>query len=804
MLTQNISEEMTLTLSKDTVLNDYRLVCESRQVSLLGRKEVFMGRAKFGIFGDGKELAQIAMAHAFQLGDWRSGYYRDQTFMFAIAEMTYEQYFAQLYAHPDLAADPASAGRMMNSHFVTRSHNEDGSWKNLAQMYNSAADLSPTAGQIPRLVGLGYASKLYRQNPDLQAFTQFSNNGNEIAFGTIGNASTSEGLFLESMNAIGVLQIPVIMSVWDDEYGISVPQKYHTVKESISKALAGYQRSEEDPLGFEIFTVKAWDYIALLETYRQAAEICRREHVPVLIHVTEVTQQQGHSTSGSHERYKSKERLEWEKDFDCNKKFKEWILANGYATEDELHEIEEKARKTANQAKVNAWKAYTDLIKSDYDIALQLLKEAEQTSAAQATLHNLHEELQKTIDPMKNDSIRVVKKALRALRYEDLPAKGLMQDWLKKVIGKSYDEFNSHLYNETPDSALKVPEVKAIYDQNPKIVDGREVVQACFDAMFAHNPLVFAIGEDVGKIGDVNQGFAGLQDKYGELRITDTGIRETTIIGQGVGAALRGLRPIVEIQYLDYIFYALQTMTDDLACLHYRTKGGQKSPLIIRTRGHRLEGIWHSGSPIGTLLHCLRGIHLLVPRNMTQAAGFYNTLLQAQEPALVIECLNGYRLKEPLPSNVGEFTVPLGVPEILREGKDVSILTYGSMCRIVMDAANQLAEVGIQCEVIDAQTLIPFDLEHQIVKSIQKTNRVIFADEDVSGGATAYMMQKVLEEQNAYRWLDSKPLTISAQDHRPAYGSDGDYFSKPNVETVFDTVYQMMCEADPENFPKIY
>ncbi|MCU0444508.1 MAG: thiamine pyrophosphate-dependent enzyme [Microscillaceae bacterium] len=804
MLAQNISEEMTLTLSKESVLKDYRLVCESRQVSLLGRKEVFMGRAKFGIFGDGKELAQIAMAHAFQWGDWRSGYYRDQTFMFAIGELSYQQYFAQLYAHPDLAADPASAGRMMNSHFVTRSHHEDGSWKDLTQMYNSAADLSPTAGQIPRVVGLGYASKLYRQNPDLQAFTQFSNNGNEIAFGTIGNASTSEGLFLEAMNAIGVLQIPVIMSVWDDEYGISVPQKYHTVKESISKALAGYQRTEADPQGFEIFVVRAWDYTALLDTYLKAAEVCRREHVPVLIHVTEVTQQQGHSTSGSHERYKSKERLEWEKEYDCNKKFGEWILANGYATEDELQEIEEKARKTATQAKVEAWKAYTDLIKADYEEALRLLKEAEQSGVEQALIHNLLEELQKTIDPMKHDSVRVIKKALRVLRHESLPVKTQMQNWLARVMDKSKDEFNSHLYNETPDSALNVPEVKAIYDAHSKVVDGREVVQACFDAMFARNPLVFAIGEDVGKIGDVNQGFAGLQDKYGELRVTDTSIRETTIIGQGVGAALRGLRPIVEIQYLDYIFYALQTMTDDLACLHYRTKGGQKAPLIIRTRGHRLEGIWHSGSPMGTLLHCLRGIHILVPRNMTQAAGFYNTLLQAQEPALVIECLNGYRLKEPLPANVGEFTVPLGVPEVLREGKDVTILTYGSMCRIVMDAANQLAEVGIQCEVIDAQTLIPFDLGHQIVKSIQKTNRIIFADEDVSGGATAYMMQKVLEEQNAYRWLDSKPLTISAQDHRPAYGSDGDYFSKPNIETVFDTVYQMMQEADPDSFPKIY
>lgn len=802
MLSSNLTAEITLT--KESVLNDYRLVWESRQISLLGRKEVFMGKAKFGIFGDGKELAQVAMASVFQKGDWRSGYYRDQTFMFAIGEMSYQEYFAQLYAHTDLKADPASAGRMMNSHFVTRSIREDGTWKNLAEMYNSSADLSPTAGQMPRLVGLGYASKLFRENPDLQHLTQLSKNGNEVSFGTIGNASTSEGLYWETMNAIGVLQIPVIVSIWDDEYGISVPQKYHTVKESISKAMAGFQRTESEPQAFEIFVVRAWDYPALLETYQKAAHFSRTEHVPCIIHVTEVTQQQGHSTSGSHERYKSKERLQWEKEYDCNKKFREWILANGFASEDELDEIEDKAKKTSNQAKNQAWKAYTDSLKKDYELAVSMIEQALQESQEKKTLQVIKDELQKAINPMKGDMVKAIKKAIRAIRFENLPVKAKMQAWLSDFNQRAIDEFNSFLYSPFADSVLNIPEVPPIYDEHSKVVDGREVLQACFDELLKRDPRVFAIGEDVGKIGDVNQGFAGLQDKYGELRVTDTSIRETTIIGQGVGAALRGLRPIAEIQYLDYIYYALQTLSDDLACLLYRTKGGQKAPLIIRTRGHRLEGIWHSGSPMGMLLHSLRGILILVPRNMTQAAGFYNTLMQADEPALMIECLNGYRLKEKLPTNVGEFTIPLGKPEVLREGSDVTIVTYGSMCRIVMDAAQQLFEIGINCEVIDIQTLIPFDLSHSIVESIKKTNRVIFADEDVSGGATAYMMQKVLEEQDAYRWLDSKPLTICAQDHRPAYGSDGDYFSKPNVETVFDTVYGLMQEVDPNTYPNLY
>lgn len=803
MLTNQLSGIDTLT--KEEVLQDFKLLCESRHVSLIGRKEVFMGRAKFGIFGDGKELAQIAMAKVFKNGDFRSGYYRDQTFMFAIGELTHAQFFAQLYAHTDLEADPASAGRMMNAHFVTRSLDEQGNWKNLMEIKNSSADISPTAGQMPRLLGLAYASKLYREIPELATQTQFSNQGNEIAFGTIGNASTSEGLFFETMNAAGVLQVPMLVSVWDDEYGISVPQKYHTTKESISKALAGLQRDENEP-GFEIIIARAWHYEELLDAYHQAEKICREEHVPVLLHIVEVTQQQGHSTSGSHERYKSKERLAWEKEFDCLLKMREWILENNFASEEELDAIEKTAKRTASQAKNNAWKAYSNSIKTDYNEALALLQEASNQvdSALKAPLNDLHEELQKTIDPIKSDSMRALHKSLRVLRNQNVDARPKILALLHKMKQDAQEDYSAYLYSESADSALKIREVKATYNPDSKVVDGREVLQACFDALLDRDPRIFAIGEDVGKIGDVNQAFAGLQAKYGELRVTDTGIREATIIGQGIGTALRGLRPITEIQYLDYIYYAIQTLSDDLACLQYRTRGGQKAPLIVRTRGHRLEGIWHSGSPIQLLLGGLRGMYLLVPRNMTQAAGFYNTLMQSDDTALIIECLNGYRLKETIPANIGEFTVPLGVPEVIRPGKDVTIVTYGSMCRIVMEAALQLEEVGINCEVIDVQTLLPFDRHHLIVESIKKTNRVIFADEDVSGGATAFMMQKVLEEQDAYRWLDAKPTTISAKDHRPAYGSDGDYFSKPNVEEIFDTAYEMMREANPQSFPSLY
>ncbi len=785
------------------ILNDYRLVCESREASLLGRKEVFMGKAKFGIFGDGKELPQIAMAKAFMKGDFRSGYYRDQTFMFAIGELTLQQYFSQLYAHTDIDADPASAGRLMNGHFATRMLDQEGQSKHFTELYNSTADISPTAGQMPRLVGLAYASKLFRQNKDLRSFTEFSINGNEVAFGTIGNASTSEGLFFEAMNAIGVLQVPVVMSVWDDDYGISVPQEYHTTKSSISKALAGLQRTAEEA-GFEIYTVKAWDYQGLIQTYEKAVELSRKHHVPTFIHVEEVTQPQGHSTSGSHERYKGEERLEWERDNDCNKKFREWLLLEGIASEDELDKIEKEAKTTAKEAKNAAWRAFNESIKVEEKEAVDLLKKLASESNHSQVINTIINDLNTTVNAIRSDSVRSVKKALRVVRKEKGDSKRALVQWLDKLVESNYIRFNSHLYSESSLSALKVAEIPANYNDASKLYDGREILQACFDAAFSREPLVIAFGEDVGKIGDVNQAFAGMQEKYGELRITDTGIREVTIIGQGVGAALRGLRPIAEIQYLDYLVYALQTLTDDLATLQYRTKGGQKAPLIIRTRGHRLEGVWHSGSPIGMLLHSLRGIYILVPRNMTQAAGFYNTMLKSDDPALIIECLNGYRLKEKMPENIGEFTVPLGKSEVIRAGEDVTIVTYGSMCRVVMDAATELQKIGVSCEVIDVQSLLPFDINHSIVESLKKTNRVVFADEDVPGGASAFMLQKVLEEQNGYRYLDSKPITITAKEHRPAYASDGDYFSKPNTEEIYDRIYAMMAESDPAEFPNLY
>ncbi|WP_020527435.1 alpha-ketoacid dehydrogenase subunit alpha/beta [Flexithrix dorotheae] len=792
------------TLTKEEILNDYRIVSESRQASLIGRKEVFMGKAKFGIFGDGKELAQIAMAKVFKPGDWRSGYYRDQTFMFAIEGSTIQQFFAQLYAHTDLSLEPFSGGRSMNAHFATRSLDESGNWNDQMVMKNTTSDISPTAGQMPRLVGLAYASKLFRENKELASLTKFSKNGNEVAFGTIGNASCAEGLFLEAINAAGVLQIPMLTSVWDDHYGISVSNKYQITKENISEVLEGFQRTGNKK-GIEIFSVNGWDYEALCQTYKMADEICRKEHVPVLVHVKEMTQPQGHSTSGSHERYKSKERLNWEREYDCNKKFKEWILENGFGTKEELKEIESKALATVRKARQAAWDDFLKDVRKDHNKVVQILIETNKKVAANNKLREIRKELEKTLNPIRSDAVKAARKALRVLRYENKALKQDLLDWLANVEKENYERFNSHLYNESASSALKVKEIKPEYDEtSSEIVDGREVVQAAFDAILKRDPRVFAIGEDVGKIGDVNQGFAGLQEKHGELRVTDTGIREPSIIGQGVGAALRGLRPIVEIQYLDYIYYALQTITDDLACLQYRTKGGQVAPLIIRTRGHRLEGIWHSGSPMSTLLGSMRGIYILVPRNMTKAAGFYNTMLQSDDPALIIECLNGYRLKEKLPSNIGEFTVPLGIPEVIRWGEDVTVVTYGSMCRVVMEAAEQLFEMGINCEVIDVQSLLPFDVNHKILESVKKTNRVVFADEDVTGGATGFMMQKVIDEQNAYQWLDSKPVCISGKDHRPAYSSDGDYFSKPNVEEVFDKVYALMNEADPARFPELY
>ncbi|SFH15707.1 thiamine pyrophosphate-dependent enzyme [Pontibacter chinhatensis] len=791
-------------LTSEEILNDYRIAWESRQASLTGRKEVFMGKAKFGIFGDGKELAQLAMAKFFRNGDFRSGYYRDQTFMFAVGELTLQQYFAQLYAHTDVEAEPSTAGRAMNGHFGTRSLDDEGNWKNLMEQKNSSADISPTAAQMPRLLGLAYASKLYRQNPALQGMTNFSVNGNEVAFGTIGNASTSEGMFFEAVNAAGVLQVPMLVSVWDDGYGISVPAEYQTTKGSISEILAGFQRNAEGEQGYEIFKVKGWDYLALCETYEAAVRVCREQHVPVLVHVEEMTQPQGHSTSGSHERYKSKERLDWEAEYDCIKKMREWILESEIASEEQLAQIEAEAKEAVKVARSDAWNDFANDIQKDHDEALRLLDGLANASEHITQIATITEELRKTLNPIRSDAVRAVRKALRYVRDERNQAKRELVEWLEQVQGENAERYNSYLYSQSEESALLVEEVKPEFDENSPVVDGREVLQACFDAILSRDPRVFAIGEDVGFIGDVNQAFAGLQEKHGELRVTDTGIRECTIVGQGIGAALRGLRPITEIQYLDYLLYAIQILSDDVACLQYRTKGGQKAPLIVRTRGHRLEGIWHSGSPIGMILHSIRGMHVLVPRNMTQAAGFYNTLLKSDEPALVIECLNGYRLKERIPNNIGEFTVPLGKPEILREGTDITIVTYGSMCRIVMEAARQLEEFGISAEVIDVQTLLPFDVDHMITDSIRKTNRVLFADEDVPGGATAFMMQQVVDEQGAWRWLDSKPQCLSAHAHRPPYGSDGDYFSKPNTEDVFEAVYEILHEADSKTYPAIY
>lgn len=782
------------------ILADYRLACESREASLLGRKEVFMGKAKFGIFGDGKEVAQIAMAKVFRKGDHRAGYYRDQTFMLAIGEMTLHHYFAQLYAHTDVEADPASAGRLMNGHFATRMLDEKGELKNIAQLKNSSADISPTAAQMPRLVGLAYASKLFRNNPSLHTYTDLSNQGNEIAFGTIGNASTSEGMFFEAINAAGVLQVPMLISVWDDEYGISVPKEYQTTKGSISKILAGFQRNK-DGKGYEIITARGWNYEELCSAYDKAEKICREEHVPVLVHVVEMTQPQGHSTSGSHERYKSKERLAWETEFDCIRKMREWIINQNISSANELDDLEKAAKATAKKIKDQSWKRFNEGIQRDQQELVILL---EQAVAQYSELKNILDVLNKTINPLRYDAIKAAKAALRFLIGKECNVKDRLIEWVKRTAIENEDRYSSHLHSQSEWSALNVSAIAPIYSDNAMLVDGREVLRACFAEALQRDPRVLAFGEDVGRIGDVNQGFAGLQEKFGELRVTDTGIRECTIVGQGIGLALRGLRPIAEVQYLDYLLYAIQILSDDLANLQYRTKGGQKAPLIVRTRGHRLEGVWHAGSPMGMILHSLRGIFVLVPRNMVQAAGFYNTLLKSDDPALIIECLNGYRLKEKLPDNIGEFTVPLGVPEILKEGNDVTIVTYGSMCRVVMDGVAELEEKGISCEVIDVQTLLPFDRHHIIVESLKKTNRIVFADEDVPGGATAFMMQQVLEVQKGYQFLDSKPLTITGKEHRPAYGSDGDYFSKPNPEEIFDQIYALMRETSPERFPEVY
>ncbi|ABG59258.1 alpha-ketoacid dehydrogenase subunit alpha/beta [Cytophaga hutchinsonii] len=799
------TSEMTgeFSLTKEEILQDYRLACESRQTSILARKEVFMGKAKFGIFGTGKELAQICMAKFFKEGDFRSGYYRDQTFVMATGELSIEQYFAQLYGHADVNHDPHSGGRMMIGHYSTRNLDEQGRFKDLTKIKVSTPDISPTGAQMPRLVGLAWASKLFRNNPELQSMTNFSHNGNEVAFGTIGNGAMAEGVFFEAINAAGVLQIPMLISIWDDAYAISVPQRYQTTKEDISSMFEGFRRDHNER-GIEIMKVKGWDYEALCYAYKEATRLCREEHVPVLMHVCEMTQPMGHSTSGSHERYKTKERLDWEEEYDCNKKFREWILENGVCTEDDLLKIEAESVEKVKLARQRAWDNFVKYLKDDHELAVQYIKEAAASSSVKDELEQLSVDLHKTLNPYRSDAVRAVKKALRLLRNETTAAKEHLQDWAARTETENRQRFNSHLYSQSVESALLVPEVAPVISADAPLIDGRELLQHNFEALFKRDARLLAFGEDVGQIGDVNQGFSGLQDKFGEIRITDTGIREATIVGQAIGTAMRGLRPIAEIQYLDYLLFAIEILSDDVASLHYRSAGGQKAPLIIRTRGHRLEGMFHSGSPMQMILGSIRGMFLCVPRNMTQAAGMYNTLIKGDEPAIMIESLNAYRLKEKLPENLGEFTVQLGIVDVLRPGTDITIVTYGSMCRIVQEGANELQQLGISCEIIDIQTLLPFDRTQQIVESIKKTNRVLFADEDYSAGATAYMMQQVLEGQKAWQYLDSEPRTLAAQDNRPAYSTDGDYYSKPSSDDVIDVVYEMMHEVNPAKFPKWY
>jgi len=796
---------------KNEVLEDYRLACISREASLLGRKEVLTGKAKFGIFGDGKELAQIALAKQFRDGDFRSGYYRDQTLMMAIGQLNVQQYFAGLYAHTDEDVEPQSAGRQMGGHYSTRNLDKNGEWKNLTGQKNSSADISPTAGQMPRLLGLAQASRVYRNHPtlkDLEKFKKFSNNGNEVAFGTIGDASTSEGPFWETINAAGVLQVPMVMSVWDDGYGISVPREFQTTKGSISEALAGMQRTKDKP-GYEIFVTKGWDYAHLCETYEKAVKIAREEHVPVLVHVKEVNQPQGHSTSGSHERYKSEDRLKWESDFDCINKFKEWILdfnADGQtiAIEEELEVIHKEAKNSVRDQKNAAWKAFTDDIKSDLAESISLLKAVASESPNSVFIQKEVEALERAFEPIRKDVMTAARKVLRMVREERTASRAALSIWIKKKIEHNFNRYSSHLHSESKFAALNIPGVPPTYDSSNTQEDGRIILRDNYKRIFEKYPEALIFGEDAGKIGGVNQTLEGMQEQFGTLRVADTGIRECTIIGQGIGMAMRGLRPIAEIQYLDYLLYAIQVLSDDLATVQYRTKGGQKAPLIISTRGHRLEGIWHSGSPMGMIVNSIRGIHVCVPRNMTKAAGFYNLLMEADEPALVIEPLNGYRTKEPMPTNIGEFKEPLGIPEIIRKGSDLTMVSYGSTFNLCEIAAKQLSELGIEVELIDVQTLIPFDINHMIADSVAKTNRLLIVDEDVSSGATAYILDKVLVEQKAYYHLDSAPETLSAKDHRPAYGSDGDYFSKPSIDDIVEKVYAMINEADPESFPSIY
>lgn len=787
---ENSLENLSFDSFREEVLQDYRWVCISREASLLGRKEVLTGKAKFGIFGDGKEVAQVAMAKFFQPGDFRSGYYRDQTFMFAAGLGTVQQFFAQLYADPNIENEPFSAGRQMNGHFATKLVDENGEWLELTSLKNVSADIAPTGGQMPRGLGLAFASKVFRNVKALGEFSHLSKNGNEVCFCTIGDASTSEGHFWESVNAAGVLQVPLAVFVWDDGYGISVPKKYQTTKGSISEALSGFQK-QDGTNGFNIYKVKGWDYAGMCEAFEEGIRLARETHTPALFHVEEITQQQGHSTSGSHERYKSAERLEWEREWDGVKKMKEWIIANALVNEEELITIEEEAKEQVRKEKQAAWENYLNPIKQQVTRVADLINDAA-SKTNHTALTSLSKELSSIREPLRRDVIRILNAALDVLENND--AAYWLKDYYNDLLKENTTLFNTYLYNEGPKSAMKVEEVKAAFADNAPTVNGFEILNSYFDQLFASNAKVVAFGEDLGYIGDVNQGFSGLQAKHGEERIFDTGIRELTIMGQGIGLAMRGLRPIAEIQYLDYLLYGLQPLSDDVATLHYRTKGQQSCPIIVRTRGHRLEGIWHSGSPMGMIINSLRGMYVCVPRNMTQAVGMYNTLLHSNDPGIVIECLNGYRLKEKLPNNLLEFTVPLGVPEVVKEGTDVTIVTYGSTLRVVLDAVQMVEKQGISCEVVDVQTLLPFDIHHNILDSLKKTNRIVFVDEDVPGGAAGFMFNKVMEEQGGYRWLDVAPRTITAKSHRPSYGSDGDYFSKPNAEEMEAVIREMMME----------
>lgn len=801
-----IKEQNNTTLTfedfKTEVLNDYKIAATSRECSLVGRREVLTGKAKFGIFGDGKEVPQIAMAKFFKNGDFRSGYYRDQTFMMAIGELTLANFFAGLYGNTDIKQEPMSAGRQMGGHFVTHSLNDDGSWKNLAKQKNSSADISPTAAQMPRLLGLAQASKIYRKINTIPNQKNFSNDGNEIAWGTIGNASTSEGVFFETINAAGVLQVPMLISVWDDEYGISVHAKHQTTKESISEILSGFQRDKNKD-GIEIITVKGWDYSDLITTYEKASRIAREKHIPVLVHVTELTQPQGHSSSGSHERYKSTERLNWEKEFDCLRQMRLWMIAINIASVEELNEIDNAIKKEVLEAKKAAWNSFISPIITEKNELVSLLEQIAPSSKNKDQILRLSNSLKAVKDPFKKEILVTARKTLRLVVNEAIANE--LSLWIQKYTQRNQLTFSNNLYSESNKNVFSVKEVLPTYATDArKDTDGRMIIRDNFDALFAKYPDVLIFGEDSGNIGDVNQGLEGMQQKYGETRVADVGIREATIIGQGIGLALRGLRPIAEIQYLDYLLYAIQILSDDLASLQYRTVGKQKAPLIIRTRGHRLEGIWHSGSPMGMIINAIRGIRVLVPRNMTKAAGFYNTLLECDEPALVIECLNGYRLKEKMPLNFGEFKTPIGIVETIKTGADITLVSYGSTLRLVEQAAKELLEIGIDCEIIDIQSLLPFDINHDIASSIQKTNRLLVIDEDLPGGASAYILQQIIEQQDAFKYLDSKPQTLTAKEHRPSYGTDGDYFSKPSEEDIYEKIYSILSETNPVKYPKLY